>query len=95
VHDPLDALARAARQDYDGYLLDIGLPGMSGYELARRLRKLPGAERALLVAITGYGRQSDQGSAAGAGFDHYFVKPVDPGSLFALLAERAARVGTA
>jgi len=92
VHDPLDALARAARQDYDGYLLDIGLPGMSGYELARRLRKLPGAEGALLVAITGYGRQSDQGSAAGAGFDHYFVKPVDPGSLFALLAERAGRV---
>jgi signal transduction histidine kinase/ActR/RegA family two-component response regulator len=89
VHDPRDALARAARQPYDGFLLDIGLPGMSGYELARRLRKLPGAGEALLVAITGYGRQSDQGSADGAGFDHYFVKPVDPAGLFGVLARRA------
>ena len=91
VHDPRDALARAARQPYDGFLLDIGLPGMSGYELARRLRKLAGAREALLVAITGYGRQSDQGGADGAGFDHYFVKPVDPAGLFEVLAGRAAR----
>jgi len=91
VHDPHDALARAAGQPYDGFLLDIGLPGMSGYELARRLRKLPGARDALLVAITGYGRQSDQGTAAGAGFDRYFVKPVDPAGLFRLLGERAGR----
>ena len=91
VHDPRDALARAARQSFDGFLLDIGLPGMSGYELARRLRKA-GAHEALLVAITGYGRQSDQGGADGAGFDHYFVKPVDPAGLFEVLAVRA-RVG--
>ena len=90
VHDPRDALVRAARQPYDGFLLDIGLPGMSGYELAGRLRKLPGAREALLVAITGYGRQSDQGGADGAGFDHYFVKPVDPAGLFEVLAARAA-----
>jgi signal transduction histidine kinase len=81
LHDPLQALARADNQAYDGFLLDIGLPGMSGYELATRLRTLPGARRALMVAITGYGRQSDGGGAAGAGFDHHFVKPVDPGRL--------------
>jgi signal transduction histidine kinase/ActR/RegA family two-component response regulator len=88
VHDPLAAIALAERQRFDGFLLDIGLPGMSGYELARRLRGLPGAREALMVAITGYGRQSDGGSA---GFDHYFVKPVDPGALFSLLAARAAQ----
>jgi len=89
VHDPADALARAAQHAYDGFLLDIGLPGMSGYELARRLRKLPGVEHALLVAITGYGQQSDHASATGAGFDHYFVKPVAADALFALLAQTA------
>jgi len=89
VHDPADALACAAQQDFDGYLLDIGLPGMNGYELARRLRKLPGAQRSLLVAITGYGQQADQTSAVGAGFDHYFVKPVEAAALFALLAQVA------
>jgi signal transduction histidine kinase/ActR/RegA family two-component response regulator len=92
VHNPNDALACASQQAYDGFLLDIGLPGMSGYELARRLRKLPGAQRAMLVAITGYGQQSDQASATGAGFDRYFVKPVQADSLFALLAELAEAV---
>jgi len=92
LHDPVQALARAANQAYDGFLLDIGLPGMSGYELAARLRTLPGARQALMVAITGYGRQSDGGGAAGAGFDRHFVKPVDPGRLFKLLAE-PRRVG--
>jgi signal transduction histidine kinase len=88
VHDPRDALACAENGRYDVGLLDIGLPGMSGYELARRLRKLPGFAAATLVAITGYGQQSDQDSAAFAGFDAYFVKPVDSTQLFALLAAR-------
>jgi len=72
-------------------ILDIGLPGMNGYELARRLRALPGCADATLVAITGYGQQADQASAAYAGFDSYFVKPVDPAGLFALLDRVAAR----
>jgi CheY-like chemotaxis protein len=88
LHDPRDALASAEGEHFDVGLLDIGLPGMSGYELARGLRKLPAFAAATLVAITGYGQQSDQDSAAFAGFDAYFVKPVDSTQLFALLAAR-------
>jgi signal transduction histidine kinase len=91
VHHPGEALERAAQCHYDAFLLDIGLPGMNGYELARRLRKLPGCRDATLVAITGYGQQSDQTSAAYAGFDSYFVKPVDPAGLFALLDRVTSR----
>jgi signal transduction histidine kinase/ActR/RegA family two-component response regulator len=91
AHSPFDALARAAQQAFDVYLLDIGLPGMNGYELARRLRGLPNGDRATLVAITGYGQQSDQAEAVAAGFDRYFVKPVEPASLFELLARVAAQ----
>jgi signal transduction histidine kinase/BarA-like signal transduction histidine kinase len=91
MHNPCDALEQAAEAHYDAFLLDIGLPGMNGYELARRLRKLPGCCDATLVAITGYGQQSDQASAAYAGFDSYFVKPVDPAGLFALLDRVAQR----
>jgi signal transduction histidine kinase/ActR/RegA family two-component response regulator len=91
MHHPGEALERAAQERYDAFLLDIGLPGMNGYELARRLRKLPGCGEATLVAITGYGQQSDQASAAYAGFDSYFVKPVDQAGLFALLDRVAAR----
>jgi CheY-like chemotaxis protein len=90
VHDPLDALARAGEQglaaQFDVYLLDIGLPGMSGVELARRLRKLRGNEGAVLMAITGYGQQSDRHDAEEAGFDRYFVKPVDAEDLISALA---------
>jgi CheY-like chemotaxis protein len=86
VHDPLDALARGGAEGFDVFLLDIGLPGMSGVELARRLRKLPGNEGAVLMAITGYGQQSDRIDAEEAGFDRYFVKPVDAEELIAALA---------
>jgi CheY-like chemotaxis protein len=91
AHTPQEALARADGQAFDLFLLDIGLPGMSGYELARHLRALPGAQAATMAAITGYGQQSDHDHAAEAGFDRYFVKPVEPEDLFALLAQVAAR----
>ncbi|HEX8786150.1 MAG TPA: ATP-binding protein, partial [Telluria sp.] len=91
VHSPADALKRAEQEHFDACLLDIGLPGMNGYELARRLRKLPGGQDATLVAITGYGQQSDQASAMYAGFDRYFVKPVEPAGLFELLNRVAER----
>jgi PAS domain S-box-containing protein len=58
--------------------LDIGLPGMDGYEVARRLRKLPGLERVFLVALTGYGLAQDRERSKEAGFDHHLVKPVEP-----------------
>ena len=67
-------------------LIDIGLPEMNGYEVAKRLRQLPDVNRALLVAITGYGREEDQKAARNAGFDLHLTKPVDPVRLEKLLA---------
>jgi PAS domain S-box-containing protein len=61
----------------DMAFLDIGLPVMDGYELARRLRKLPGLEGIRLVALTGYGQESDRRRTRAAGFHHHLVKPVD------------------
>ncbi|MGJ9417637.1 ATP-binding protein [Massilia sp. CMS3.1] len=74
----------------DVCLLDIGLPDFDGNELARRLRRLPQATGATLVAMTGYGRQQDRDAAEAAGFDHYMVKPVNTVELSDLLAEAAA-----
>jgi len=67
-------------------LLDIGLPDISGYEVARRLRELPETRQACLVAISGYGQPEDHEQSKSAGFDHHLLKPVDPSNLFALLA---------
>jgi DNA-binding response OmpR family regulator len=66
-------------------VLDIGLPRMDGYELARRIR----AERAdvYLIAVSGYGQAEDRQRSREAGFDEYFVKPVDPEHLLALIAK--------
>jgi PAS domain S-box-containing protein len=86
-HHPRAALTRAMHEHYDAYLLDIGLPEMDGTELARRLRAMPSGRNALMVAITGYGQQFDRRNALRAGFDHYFVKPVDPAKLAAVLAD--------
>jgi signal transduction histidine kinase/ActR/RegA family two-component response regulator len=80
------ALQRAAQHPYDACLLDIGLPGINGNELARRLRALPGMRNALLVAVTGYGQPADRRDSQQAGFDYHFVKPVDSARLLSLLA---------
>jgi two-component system, sensor histidine kinase len=66
-------------------LVDIGLPGIDGYEVARRLRALPGP-RSFLVALTGYSDPDDRRRAEEAGFDAHVVKPVDPDELTRLLA---------
>jgi CheY-like chemotaxis protein len=68
-------------------LLDIGLPRLDGYEVARRLRSEPAPGRPLLVALTGYGREDDRRQAQEAGFDHHLVKPADLEELHALLAD--------
>jgi CheY-like chemotaxis protein len=82
AYDGRSALAVAVTQQFDVVVLDIGLPGrMDGYELARQLRRLPGMEKCLLIAITGYGQQSDVQRCQEAGIDRYFVKPVDPAEL--------------
>ncbi len=90
-HDPHEALALAERLPVDAFLLDIGLPGIDGNELASRLRALPQARGALLVAITGYGQRFDRLRSMQAGFDHYLVKPADPAALAALLAHAGHR----
>jgi CheY-like chemotaxis protein len=78
-----EALGRAAEMRPDMILLDIGLPGMNGYELARELRRV--REDVLLIALTGYGQDKDRREAREAGFDHHLTKPVDLDGLNALL----------
>jgi PAS domain S-box-containing protein len=73
-------------------LLDIGLPGRDGYEVARRLRVQPGGDAILLVAVTGWGQAEDRRKSASAGFDAHVIKPVDPDAVAQLLASyRRAR----
>ena len=81
-----DALALAAEFRPDAALLDIGLPGMTGYEVAQRLRELPGWQDVMLVAVTGYGQDEDLRRSREAGFDHHLTKPVEPVMLQSLLA---------
>jgi CheY-like chemotaxis protein len=86
AYDGPAALAVAADYWPDAVLLDIGLPGMSGYEVAQRLRELPTCARAVLVAVTGYGQESDRERTRQAGFDRHLVKPVEPNHLQEILA---------
>lgn len=70
----------------DVLLLDIGLPGMDGYELARCLRNLPETRHAVFIALTGYGRPDDRQNSKNAGYDHHLVKPIEPAELLTLIA---------
>jgi signal transduction histidine kinase/ActR/RegA family two-component response regulator len=81
-----DGLAQAAQRSFDACLLDVGLPDMSGHELARRMTALHAACCPVLIAITGYGSASDREESASAGFHHHLTKPVDTNALEALLA---------
>ena len=84
----------AAAEDYrPGVLiLDIGLPGLDGYAVARALRALPLFRTALLIALTGYGAEEDRRACYRAGFDAHLVKPVDLAPLFGLLESQDASV---
>ncbi|MDL2355237.1 MAG: ATP-binding protein [Pseudomonadota bacterium] len=84
-------LERALAAPPDVCLLDIGLPEMDGYELARRIRAAPALARTTLIAITGYGQPEDKQKAYAAGFDHHLVKPVNTAELVTLLRARADR----
>jgi signal transduction histidine kinase/DNA-binding response OmpR family regulator len=86
AHNGAQALEVAHRTIPDVVLLDIGLPEMDGYEVARRLRGSEDLKGVLLVAVTGYGQEKDRASANEAGFDHHLVKPVDPESVRELIA---------
>jgi CheY-like chemotaxis protein len=89
-----DALRLARVHEPDVALLDISMPKMDGYELARRIRAQSG-EPPVLIAVTGYGAEDDVRQARDAGFVHHFLKPVDPGALRETLARLwAAKVTT-
>lgn len=77
AHDPQAALQAAEALRPDCLLLDIGLPGMNGYEVCRILRASPWAKDALVVAVSGWGQEEDRRRSREAGFDHHLVKPVD------------------
>jgi PAS domain S-box-containing protein len=87
AHDGPDALAAAAEFRPDTVLLDIGMPGLNGYEVAARLRALEWGRALVLVAITGWGQEQDKRLALDAGFDHHLTKPIDPDRIEALLSE--------
>jgi len=81
------ALDRAAAFRPDIAFLDIGLPGMTGYDLARRLRELPALQKLQRVALAGYGRAEDKSRARAAGFDAHLVKPAELRALQEVLAQ--------
>jgi two-component system CheB/CheR fusion protein len=92
VHDGLEALDAAREYQPEVVLLDIGLPGLDGYQVAERLRDQEGLEGTLLVAMTGYGQPEDRRRSREAGIQHHFVKPVEPFVLRNLLAAVASPV---
>jgi two-component system CheB/CheR fusion protein len=87
VYDGHSVLAAALEYVPDVIVLDIGLPGMTGYEVARQLRRRPEFERLPLVAVTGYGQDNDRKNAFDAGFNHHLTKPVDPDVLQATVMQ--------
>jgi CheY-like chemotaxis protein len=86
VHGGQEALDQAREFKPDVVLLDIGMPKITGYEAARRLRQRYGDECPVLIAITGWKQASDKILASLAGFDHHVAKPYEPTALISLLA---------
>ncbi len=82
-----ESLSAARELNPDVMLIDIGLPGMSGYDVAKHLRQNPQFQKTLLVAITGYGQTDDVRRSADSGFDFHLTKPVDPEDLERVLAQ--------
>ena len=85
--DGIDALTQFEHFGPDVVVLDLGLPGLSGYEVARRIRAMDRGSEVVMVALTGWGQDEDRRRTVAAGFDHHLVKPVDFDALKALLAE--------
>ena len=93
AYDGREALAALEAFHPDVVLLDIGLPEMSGYEVAARMRERAAGRRAMIVAMTGYGQQEDRERSAAAGFSHHLVKPVPLEMLDELLARTQPQAG--
>jgi CheY-like chemotaxis protein len=85
VHSGRAAISQAQMYRPDIALLDIGMPDLSGYEVAQSLRREPWAAKATFIALTGWGQDSDRQRALDAGFDHHLIKPVDPDKLAELI----------
>ncbi|MDQ6654506.1 MAG: response regulator [Verrucomicrobiota bacterium] len=86
VHDGGEALQAAERFQPDVVLLDLGLPGLDGYEVAKQLRAKETGRRATIIAISGYGQEEDRQRSREVGIDHHLVKPVTFPQLETLLA---------
>jgi signal transduction histidine kinase/ActR/RegA family two-component response regulator len=95
ANDGLEAFARAGEKPFALALLDIGMPGMNGYDVARKIRQQPWGEAMYLVALTGWGQNEDKAQAREAGFDEHMTKPIELDALLALIGrvrpEPAAR----
>jgi PAS domain S-box-containing protein len=92
VYDGGAALAAYRTFRPDAVLLDVGLPGMSGYDVARQIRREQGDKRPLIVAVSGYGQEEDKRRAQESGCDFHMTKPVDPTKLVALIASAPSLV---
>jgi PAS domain S-box-containing protein len=86
AHSGPEALTAAAQKKPEVAILDIGMPGMSGYEVAQRIRAEAWGKHMLLIALTGWGQEEDKRKAFEAGFDHHLIKPIDPDALEALMS---------
>ena len=91
AHDGPTAVQAALDYRPDVALLDIGLPGLNGSEVAKRIRQHPVLKDIVLIALTGYGQDSDRQASMQAGFNHHLTKPIDPGELMAAMAALAKR----
>ena len=80
-----EAIELARQQPFDAFILDIGLPDMTGYALAEKIKECGVPSNAIFIAATGYGQQNDRAASAAAGFHHHLVKPFEPLRLLELL----------
>jgi CheY-like chemotaxis protein len=90
AHDGMQALQEVNRFHPDVAILDIGMPKLNGYAVAKRIRERMNEAQPLLIAVTGWGQEEDRQRSSAAGFDHHLVKPVDPAVLTSLLRTRVA-----
>ena len=92
AYDGEEALSIAESGFPQILLLDIGMPRLSGYEVAERVRALPRGQNVVMIAATGWGQEEDRRRSVESGFDAHLVKPVDPPTLLRVIGELAARV---
>lgn len=91
AHDGEEALAVAAERHPDVIVLDIGMPRLSGYEVARRIRESSWGRKTVLIACTGWGQHEDRRRSEEAGFDHHPVKPVSTAVVLRLVRQSGRR----